>query len=185
MAAGYHYGVKLRITPTGLSPASAAASLAALPPGHSVPSARKSVRRHARVTSRLETAARGHLRRIPVRGRRLRLTSEYARGMPHAKVLESFWSLMKRGCTGICRKMSPKRLHRNVDEFPVSTTSAVTTSAHRWNGSERDGRKAAPYSGHDRTAWIGFWCTSLGRRFRGTVASVTKAGFGRYRYSWR
>ena len=32
MAAGYHYGVKLRITPTGLSPASAAASLAALPP---------------------------------------------------------------------------------------------------------------------------------------------------------
>ena len=31
MAAGYHYGVKLRITPTGLSPASAAASLAALP----------------------------------------------------------------------------------------------------------------------------------------------------------
>ena len=32
MAAGYHYGVKLRITPTGLSPASTAASLAALPP---------------------------------------------------------------------------------------------------------------------------------------------------------
>ena len=31
MAAEYHYGVKLRITPTGLSPASAAASLAALP----------------------------------------------------------------------------------------------------------------------------------------------------------
>ena len=34
MAAEYHYGVKLRITPTGLSPASAAASLAAPPPRH-------------------------------------------------------------------------------------------------------------------------------------------------------
>ena len=54
--------------------------------------------------------------------------------MPHANVLESFSSLMKRGYTGICRKMSPKRLLRNVDEFPVFTTSAVTTSAHRWNG---------------------------------------------------
>jgi len=32
IAAGYHYGAKLRIAPAGLSPASAAASLAALPP---------------------------------------------------------------------------------------------------------------------------------------------------------
>ena len=32
--AGYHYGAKLRIAPTGLSPASTAASLAAPPPDH-------------------------------------------------------------------------------------------------------------------------------------------------------
>ena len=43
--------------------------------------------------------------------------SEYVRGMAHTNGTESFWSMLKRAHMGTFHKMSPKHLHRYVDEF--------------------------------------------------------------------
>ena len=42
---------------------------------------------------------------------------EYVRGMVHTNGVESFWSMLKRGHTGVYHKMSPKHLQRYVNEF--------------------------------------------------------------------
>ena len=42
---------------------------------------------------------------------------EYVRGQAHTNSIESFWSMLKRGHKGTYHKMSPKHLHRYVDEF--------------------------------------------------------------------
>ena len=42
---------------------------------------------------------------------------EYVRGQAHTNGMESFWSLLKRGFTGTFHHISPKHLHRYVDEF--------------------------------------------------------------------
>ena len=42
---------------------------------------------------------------------------EYVRGPIHTQGIESFWSLLKRAYMGTFHRMSPKHLHRYVDEF--------------------------------------------------------------------
>lgn len=42
---------------------------------------------------------------------------EYVRGMAHTNGVESFWSMLKRAHTGTFHKLSPKHLHRYVNEF--------------------------------------------------------------------
>ena len=43
--------------------------------------------------------------------------SEYVNGQAHTSGVESFWSMLKRGYHGTYHKMSPKHLHRYVNEF--------------------------------------------------------------------
>ena len=42
---------------------------------------------------------------------------EYVDGMVHTNGMESFWSMLKRAHKGTFHKISPKHLHRYVDEF--------------------------------------------------------------------
>ena len=42
---------------------------------------------------------------------------EFVRDQAHTNGLESFWSMLKRGYTGTYHHISPKHLHRYVDEF--------------------------------------------------------------------
>ena len=43
--------------------------------------------------------------------------AEYVRGPIHTQGIESFWSMLKRAHMGTFHRMSPKHLHRYVDEF--------------------------------------------------------------------
>ena len=43
--------------------------------------------------------------------------AEYVNGQAHTNGIESFWAMLKRGYVGTYHRMSPKHLHRYVDEF--------------------------------------------------------------------
>ena len=43
--------------------------------------------------------------------------SEYVNGQAHTNGVESFWSMLKRGYHGVYHHMSPKHLHRYVNEY--------------------------------------------------------------------
>lgn len=42
---------------------------------------------------------------------------EYTRGIASTNAIESVWAVMKRGVHGVYHQVSPKHLHRYVDEF--------------------------------------------------------------------
>ena len=66
---------------------------------------------------------------------------EYVRGQAHTNGMESFWAMLKRGYTGTYHKMSPKHLHRYVNEFegrhnsrPMDTDLQMSAMAQDMEG---------------------------------------------------
>ena len=68
---------------------------------------------------------------------------EYVNGQAHTNGSESFWAMLKRGYVGTYHRMSPKHLHRYVDEF-AGRQQPARVRHHRPDG--RDG------AGHGRQA---------------------------------
>lgn len=65
----------------------------------------------------LEAAGYGHIRINHSVG-------EYVREQAHTNGIESFWALLKRGHYGVFHYMSPKHLHRYVNEFAFRHNTA-------------------------------------------------------------
>ena len=66
---------------------------------------------------------------------------EYVRGQAHTNGIESFWAMLKRGYVGTYHQLSPKHLHRYVNEFagrhnqrPLDTADQMARTARRLDG---------------------------------------------------
>ncbi len=66
---------------------------------------------------------------------------EYVNGQAHTNGIESFWAMLKRGYYGTYHRMSPKHLHRYVDEFAgrhnvrsEDTIDQMTAMVHGMDG---------------------------------------------------
>ena len=57
---------------------------------------------------------------------------EYVRKQAHTNGMESFWSMLKRGYTGTFHHISPKHLHRYIDEFSGRHNARRLTRLTRW-----------------------------------------------------
>lgn len=60
-------------------------------------------------------------------------TGEYVQGDVHTNTLEGFWSLLKRGLSGIYHTISKKHLQRYVDEFVFRYNTRMDTGVERFN----------------------------------------------------
>jgi transposase-like protein len=60
-------------------------------------------------------------------------TGEYVQGDVHTNTLEGFWSLLKRGLSGIYHTISRKHLQKYVDEFVFRYNTRLETGAERFN----------------------------------------------------
>lgn len=58
---------------------------------------------------------------------------EYVRGDAHTNTIEGFWSLLKRGITGIYHFTSRKHLQYYIDEFVFRYNSRMFSEAERFN----------------------------------------------------
>jgi transposase-like protein len=58
---------------------------------------------------------------------------EYTRGIVSTNGIENFWSLVKRGITGIYHQVSPKHLDKYLDEFEFRFNSRKTTEQSRFD----------------------------------------------------
>ncbi len=59
---------------------------------------------------------------------------EYVNGEIHTNGLESFWSMLKRGYMGTYHKMSPKHLHRYINEFAGRHNARSLDTRHQMAG---------------------------------------------------
>jgi transposase-like protein len=60
-------------------------------------------------------------------------SGEYVQGDVHTNTLEGFWSLLKRGLSGIYHRASPKHLQKYVDEFVFRYNTRLQTESSRFN----------------------------------------------------
>ena len=82
-------------------------------------------------------AYRGFPNHVPVKHG----VGRVVKGQAHTNGVESFWSLLKRGYHGTYHRISPKHLHRYVNEFtgrhnarPLDTVDQMTVLVRGMDG---------------------------------------------------
>lgn len=107
-----------------------------------VPSTRKGdlqaqVRQHVATGTNLYTDAHGSYRGLAGEYQHgvVDHASEYVRGRIHVNGVENFWSLLKRGLTGIYHSVEVEHLDRYLDEFSYRYNTRKVTDAQRFRAS--------------------------------------------------